>query len=80
MPSPTLVSRPLYARHRLFLHLFTSHVAQILTFALAREEDIRRKEALAELARAKTVFFSSISHEFRTPLTLLLGPLEVPLV
>ncbi len=68
--------RPFDADHEGFVGLVADQVGQILTVATDRAREQSRLEALAALDAAKTAFLSSVSHEFRTPLTLLLGPLE----
>ncbi|MCB0307501.1 MAG: HAMP domain-containing histidine kinase, partial [Calditrichaeota bacterium] len=66
--------RPLDEEYRGFIALVAGHIAAGVALARSYRAQQRRAEELSELDRAKTAFFSNISHEFRTPITLILGP------
>ncbi len=68
--------RALDEGYRAFVGLVAGHLAAGIASARSYQDQQRRAEELAELDRAKTTFFSNISHEFRTPLTLITGPVQ----
>ncbi|HEY0533019.1 MAG TPA: SpoIIE family protein phosphatase [Actinoplanes sp.] len=64
------------AGYRDFLDTAAAQIAQAVNNVRTYQEERLRAAELATLDQAKTNFFSNVSHEFRTPLTLILGPLE----
>lgn len=58
--------------YELLGHAFSTAFSNVHAY----EQEQQRAEALAAIDKAKTAFFSNVSHEFRTPLTLMMGPLE----
>ncbi|SDF44169.1 His Kinase A (phospho-acceptor) domain-containing protein [Mucilaginibacter pineti] len=68
--------RALDTDYRNFYNLLSNTYNTAISNVYAYEQEQKRAEALAAIDRSKTAFFSNVSHEFRTPLTLMLGPLE----
>jgi PAS domain S-box-containing protein len=68
--------RRLDTAYRNFFDLVAARIGAAIASTRAREQERARLNAIAELDHAKTAFFTNISHEFRTPLTLILGVVD----
>jgi len=67
---------PLDSAYRQFFDLLADQVGALLAAVRVRRDTQEKLAALTQVNRAKDEFFANVSHEFRSPLTLMLLPLE----
>jgi signal transduction histidine kinase/DNA-binding response OmpR family regulator len=63
-----------------FTAMAARQLGVMITDAVSYQNERKRQQALAELDRARTEFFQNVGHELRSPLTMLLAPLQDILV
>ncbi|CAG8634984.1 9014_t:CDS:2, partial [Scutellospora calospora] len=68
--------RKLDDKYMEFLKLTMSHVNAFLMHGKSVEEEKMQSKLLSDLNHQKVMFFHNISHELKTPLTLMFSPLE----
>ncbi|KAF0512849.1 protein-histidine kinase [Gigaspora margarita] len=68
--------RTLDEKYMEFLQLVANQMNTFLLHAKSNEEERKRSKTLADLNHQKVMFFQGISHELKTPLTLMLSPLD----
>lgn len=66
--------------YREFLELISLQVSRSIDASEIHELKSKQIEMLDRLDKSKTIFFNNVSHEFRTPLTLMINPLEDSLI
>ncbi|EJT46944.1 hypothetical protein A1Q1_04314 [Trichosporon asahii var. asahii CBS 2479] len=68
--------RPLDGEYEDWVQQIRGHLSAALNSAIANEKELKRRIDQEKLDRAKTAWFRGVAQEFRSPLTLISGPLE----